>query len=266
MSNVPIDELSRRLKHYEWYHRIKVREGLYTEPKPNYYFPKVWDFIFKNLYDVDFQEKKVLDVGCRDCLFSFEAEKRGASEVIAIDNDLSRGASELLIPLFQSKIKLEQLNLYELSPKQFGSFDIILFFGVLYHLRYPFWALKKLIDCLSDGGFLFIESGMLVSKPLAEFEILYCPVEKSPYEPTSCCFFNQEALVTTLRSLDCRLIHQDTAHSKSNGVGTKKWLRFTLKTLLAKLVTSVNPENSILFAGDLMNVQRQFYVFQKIFI
>lgn len=39
-----------------------------------------------------------------------------------------------------------ELNLFDLKPETFGTFDLIILCGVLYHLRYLFWALKVLRD------------------------------------------------------------------------------------------------------------------------
>jgi 2-polyprenyl-3-methyl-5-hydroxy-6-metoxy-1,4-benzoquinol methylase len=79
------------------------------------------------LKKIDFAGKRVLDVGCRDGLFSFEAERRGAAEVIGFDNDLSAGAIELLIPYFGSKVRMERMNLLDLKPDTFGTFDVVIF-------------------------------------------------------------------------------------------------------------------------------------------
>ena len=200
-----LTELTQRMDQYKWYHLIKVADGVYTPGIAGDY-RGMWEFNLRALNDIDFTDKKVLDVGCRDGLFSFEAERRGAREIVAIDNDLSPGATELLIPYFNSKVRMYEMNLMDLTPDRFGTFDIILFFGVLYHLRYPVWGLRKLIDCLADGGTMGIETGMLVDPRYQNFEFLYCPVEDSPYEPTSCTFFNQKALDTTMRSLGCEAI------------------------------------------------------------
>jgi len=198
-------EIQTRLKQYRWYHTIEVAEGVFTESHVPH-FKEMWDFNLTRLASIDFRGKRVLDIGCRDGLFSFLAEKRGAREVIGIDNDLSNGAVEFLIPLFRSGVSMREMNLYDLSPATLGKFDIILFFGVLYHLRYPFWGLKRIIDCLADRGSLLIESGMLVAKHLQNREILYCPVERSPYsEPSSCTFFNELGLAVTLRSLNVKI-------------------------------------------------------------
>jgi SAM-dependent methyltransferase len=144
--------------------------------------------------------KRVLDIGCRDGLFSFEAEKRGAREVIGIDNDLSTAAVEFLIPFFASKVRMHALNLYDLRRDTFGTFDVVIFAGVLYHLRYPFYALKLIRDVMEDGGTLFLETAVFVDDN--RFSMLYCPVgAESPYEPTSVTFFNVKGLKDSLLTL-----------------------------------------------------------------
>jgi SAM-dependent methyltransferase len=107
------EELKAKLTDYRWYHRIEVAPGVFTESVVPH-FNEMWEFNFRCLEEVSFEGKRVLDIGCRDGLFSFHAEKQGASEVVGIDNDLSPGAVELLIPHFNSKVRMEEHNLYYL--------------------------------------------------------------------------------------------------------------------------------------------------------
>jgi SAM-dependent methyltransferase len=155
----------------------------------------------RHLKALHLKGKRVLDVGCRDGLFSFAAESMGAAEVVGIDSDLSKPAMEFLIPFFKSKVRMLQQNLYDLKAQELGLFDVILFPGVLYHLRYPFWGLKVLCDMMKPGGELLIETAIWRGDP--NNAMLFCPIENdSPYEPTSCTFFNEKGLVDTLRSLN----------------------------------------------------------------
>lgn len=216
MDKEEIETINHKIRQYTWYHNIQIAPGVHTYAVHSEYNKVIWDFILKCMENVDFNNKRVLDVGCRDGLFSFEAEKRGAKEVIGIDNDISSGALELLIPLFKSKVKMYELNLYELEPESFGTFDIILCFGVLYHLRYPIAGLKKMADCLPNNGLLVLESGMLNCKELENMELLYCPFENSPYEPTSVSFFNKAGLCATMRSIFLQLTNFYTLESISS--------------------------------------------------
>src|ERR1700689_1521816 len=88
--------------------------------------------------------KRVLDIGAWDGWFSFEMERRGA-EVLAIDatpHERFRIAHELL----GSKVEYRIDDVYSLSPDKIGRFDIVLFLGVLYHLKHPMLALDRVCE------------------------------------------------------------------------------------------------------------------------
>ena len=83
----------------------------------------------------------MLDVGAWDGWFSFECERRGA-DVVAVDCvalDTFIEAKQLI----GSKVEYLTLDVNELSAQRLGRFDIVLFFGVLYHLRHPLLGLEK---------------------------------------------------------------------------------------------------------------------------
>jgi len=193
------NQIREEIAKYKFYHIIQLTEDIFTSG--NTVALPIQEVPLKALRTLDFQNKRVLDIGCRDGLFSFEAEKLGAEEVIGIDNDLSMGAVKFLIPFFKSKVKMYVLNLLDLKPETFGMFDIILFPGVLYHLRYPFWSLKLIKDVLREGGQLIIETAVYMDDN--QKAMLFCPIgSDSPYEATSCTFFNLKGLMDSLLSLD----------------------------------------------------------------
>ena len=111
----------------------------------------------------DLTGKRVLDIGAWDGWFSFECERRGAS-VMAIDCvELATflEAKELL----GSKVDYRTLDVAELSVEKVGKFDIVLFFGVLYHLRHPLLGLEKVLEVCTDLA--LIESFVIESEPRA---------------------------------------------------------------------------------------------------
>jgi len=192
------DEIRQAISRYSFYHVIQLTDNIATPGNPDYV--PAQNLCMKYLKSLDLKGKRVLDIGCRDGIFCFAAESMGAAEVIGIDNNLSKPATEFLIPFFNSKVKMQQVNLYDFKADSFGLFDVVIFPGVLYHLRYPFWGLKVIRDVLKIGGHLLIET------PIWEGErnnaMLFCPVgEESPYEQTSCTFFNEKGLVDTLKSM-----------------------------------------------------------------
>jgi tRNA (mo5U34)-methyltransferase len=96
----------------------------------------------------DLRGKRVLDIGAWDGWFSFECERRGA-DVVAVDcveMDTFVEARQLL----ESKVEYLTLDVNELSARQLGRFDVVLFFGVLYHLRHPLLGLEKAVELSRD--------------------------------------------------------------------------------------------------------------------
>jgi tRNA (mo5U34)-methyltransferase len=140
-------EEARRLiaVHEHWYHQIEVAPGVVT--------PGIND-TQQILAALRLPERldglRVLDIGARDGFFSFECERRGA-EVVAIDS-MPPGQTGFPIAkeLVGSNVEILQRNVYELSPEEFGTFDLILFLGVLYHLRDPMLALDRIWSVSRD--------------------------------------------------------------------------------------------------------------------
>ena len=104
------EELIARLPNYRWYHVIKL-SPMFPPRGVKHFAPNAAP-VLRLMEKLSFTGKCVLDVGCRDGLFCFEAERRGAVEVLGIDSSLSIGAVELIIPHFQSKI---EMGLYDLT-------------------------------------------------------------------------------------------------------------------------------------------------------
>jgi len=190
--------LETRMKSLSFYHTIEVEPGVWTNGWPA--VVPIVEMVKRHLKSLPLTGKRVLDVGCRDGAFSFEAERLGAEEVIGFDNDLTPGVPEFLIEQLNSNVRIDSLNLFDLKPEVYGYFDVVIFPGVLYHLRYPFWGLKLIRDVIANHGVLLLETAFLVDDtPRA---MLFCPTGKeSPYEPTSCTFFNKKGLLDTLTSL-----------------------------------------------------------------
>jgi tRNA (mo5U34)-methyltransferase len=103
---------------------------------------------------------RVLDVGAWNGCFSFECERRGAREVLALSlEDPAVTGFDRLKQLLGSKVRYVNGSAYTLSPGELGTFDVILFFGVLYHLRYPLLAIDRLRSV--SAGEVFVETYVL---------------------------------------------------------------------------------------------------------
>ncbi|MEP6714400.1 MAG: DUF1698 domain-containing protein [Terriglobia bacterium] len=96
----------------------------------------------------DLRGRRVLDIGAWDGWFSFECERRGA-EVLAVDC-LELATFVEAKELLGSKVEFLTLDVNELSAQRLGRFDVVLFFGVLYHLRHPLLGLEKALELSTD--------------------------------------------------------------------------------------------------------------------
>ena len=108
----------------------------------------------------DLKGKRVLDIGAWDGWFSFECERRGAA-VTAVDCVELATFLEAR-QLLNSKVEYLTLDVNELSARRLGRFDIVLFFGVLYHLRHPLLGLEKAVELSTD--LVLIESFVIDSE------------------------------------------------------------------------------------------------------
>jgi tRNA (mo5U34)-methyltransferase len=150
-----------------WYHRIALPHGVETPG---------WAPVDAAAYRIPerLDGKRVLDVGAWDGYWSFEALKRGAREVVAIDDfsdylgvlkesdrrtwqnfDLCRE----LLGFDPERCQRHEMSVYEVSAARLGQFDVVFFFGTFYHLRHPLLALDKLGAICTDE--IYVESAIL---------------------------------------------------------------------------------------------------------
>jgi len=101
--------------------------------------------------EIPFQGKTVLDIGCWDGAWSYLAEQKGAARVLGVDDPSFRWGGldgyEYLHDHFQSKAEWVKGNVYDLPPERF---DIVLCYGVLYHLSDPLLAASNCFQAAKE--------------------------------------------------------------------------------------------------------------------
>lgn len=140
-------------EHGRWWHEIELAPGIVTPgDDSNRMKLPILDALG---LPRDLRGKRALDIGASDGYFSFELEKRGAA-VVAIDfvpETYSGFATARKI--LGSAVDYRMDNVYNLTPESYGRFDVVLFLGVLYHLRKPLAALDSIRSVMSEGAQLF---------------------------------------------------------------------------------------------------------------
>jgi len=128
----------------------------------------------------DLRGARVLDIGTWDGWFTFEMERRGAT-VVAIDN-WDNPRFRQVHAAFKSRADYRIMDVYDLTPATVGRFDIVLFMGVLYHLKHPLLALERVCAITTD---LAAIDSFILQKGLR-------PGEKLPDRPIMEFFENEE--------------------------------------------------------------------------
>lgn len=164
-----------------WYHKIDLGNGVVT---PGRDFEPVWDNIRAARRSIDYSEKRVLDIGSMEGMWAFEAEKLGASTVVATDCYCEGGFGSVLDKFLfcRSALNSSVIPCYNTSPYQLwdrldtiirgrideGSadctlFDIVQHLGVLYHLRDPLLSLSQSRSMIKTGGLLLLETAAVAN-------------------------------------------------------------------------------------------------------
>jgi len=165
----------------EWFHNIDL---LGVQTAPDHFlgdYPTVKWRKFAHAVPADLRGKTVLDVGCNAGFYSLEMKRRGADRVVGIDSDegylaQARFAAEVL----GLEIEWRRMSVYEVA--RLGErFDLVIFMGVLYHLRYPLLALDLLHEHVV-GDLLLFQSMQRGGSEVTELEPDYPFWEMSVFE------------------------------------------------------------------------------------
>jgi tRNA (mo5U34)-methyltransferase len=129
----------------DWFHNLDLC-GVRTAP--DHFlgdFPNVkWRDIAKEI-PVDLSGASVLDVGCNGGFYSIQMKQRGATRVLGVDvDDRYLNQARFAADTLKLDIEFQKLSVYAIDEIE-GQFDYVLFMGIFYHLRYPVFALDKVI-------------------------------------------------------------------------------------------------------------------------
>lgn len=168
-----LDDLRNR-----WFHSIDLGDGVVTSGQKS---AVQLASELRALGLPDLRGKTVLDIGAWDGYFSFAAERLGAARVVAVDHyvwsvdwaaaleyqavcrdkgvapepwdqlpevwkpDMLPGKAcfDAAHEMLNSRVEPVVADFMSLDAKTFGTFDVLLFLGVLYHVQDPMSALRQ---------------------------------------------------------------------------------------------------------------------------
>lgn len=164
----------KEMHQIRWFHSIELEPGIVT-PGLHTCYPSGSDYYSRRFgLPRELKGQSVLDIGAWDGLYSFEVEKRAASRVLAVDVDQSEGGNwggtkgfNFAKKILRSNVEFRPINVYELDPVKIGVFDVVMQFGVLYHLKNPLLALEN--TARVTGKYALIETAVVPRRGIYRF-------------------------------------------------------------------------------------------------
>ena len=187
-----------RIDQIQWYHEFDFPNGLKARsrlpPVEVAFHRKLWDWTRSELDKIDFTGKTVLDIGCWDGFWSFYAKQRGASRVLATDDETQNWAGSAGLDLAKELLGLSietrtDVSIYEVA--QLGErFDIVLCMGVYYHLVDPFFAFSQIRRCTHERSVVVFEGDFAMDGFVQPPQAAYLDLtdERRCFMPTLTCF------------------------------------------------------------------------------
>ncbi len=193
-------ELQAAVDAVTWYHTIDLGHGIITpgvDPTPA-------RLAVLGLPS-DLNGRSVLDIGAWDGAFAFEAERRGARRVMAVDSFCWSGAGwgtkagfECAKRVLQSRVEDREVEVMDLSPDSVGVFDLVLCLGVLYHMKHPLMALERVASVCDDQLILWTHIDLAhIEAPAMAFY----PDAELNNDPTNWCGPNPACVLGMLRTV-----------------------------------------------------------------
>ena len=147
------EELQAKAAGIQWFHSMELGHGVITSG-----YDETPKRLARMAFPPSLAGKRVLDVGAWDGFFSFEAERRGAADVLAIDSFAwhapgwsGKRGFDLAHRALGSRVRSLEVDVLEISPSRLGgTFDVVLFLGVLYHMRHPLLALERVASVTEE--------------------------------------------------------------------------------------------------------------------
>ena len=193
-------KLASEVAKISWYHTFNFGNGIVTSGN---------DDSYKRIRTLrmpeDLSGMTVLDIGSWDGFFAFEAERRGASRVLATDSFCwsgegwgSKDGFNLARKILNSKVEDLEIDVLELSPEKVGAFDLVLCLGVLYHMRDPLLALERIFSVTKRQLILDTHVDCAVNnRPM----IAFYPGNELNNDPTNWCGPNRAAVEAMLKTV-----------------------------------------------------------------
>jgi tRNA (mo5U34)-methyltransferase len=206
VSTLDLEEIRAEMDKIWWWHTMELAPGIVTPGHD----PTIQKLPTMGMPE-DLTGLTVADICAWDGFFAFEAERRGASRVMAVDHFCwskkvpwgSKAGFDFAHRVLGSKVEERFLDVLDITPENTGEFDLVMLLGVLYHMRHPLMALEKVSAITRD--MLILETHVdltLIKRPAMAFY----PGDELAHDPTNWFGPNEAAVVGMLKAVGFRKV------------------------------------------------------------
>jgi tRNA (mo5U34)-methyltransferase len=194
-------DVRREVESLRWYHTIELPGGIVT---PGEYDTR--EALRRIPFPSSLSGMRCLDVGTHDGFWAFEMERRGATDVLAIDlDDPRQGDFSEPMPVLDpealanrqararsfacaraalgSEVERRDQSVYRLDVEEVGRFDFAFIGTLLLHLRDPVAALTAIAWVLKPGGRLLVNDPVLLGMSLRHPRLAVHELQLTPGKP-----------------------------------------------------------------------------------
>ncbi len=154
------EEIQKKINKVKWFLSYEIIPGVVS--------PGIFPFdaaAYANLLGIpeNLTGMRALDVGTWDGPMAFELEKRGA-KVVALDiQNPDNTGFNIAKELKNSKVEYVEGSVYDLTRLLEGTFDLVTFLGVFYHLKHPLLGFENIASVLKMNGALYFSGECFIS-------------------------------------------------------------------------------------------------------
>lgn len=204
------DNIHHDIDGLRWWHTIEFPNGQKSDGQQKYDNDnKAARFLMPD----DLTGKSVIDFGCWDGYWAIRAKKLGATNVVATDRwnpplrtaEIALGAYN--IPYVYSGNLDEPLEVHQ-DPV----FDVVLFYGILYHLKNPFMGLWNARRCCKSGGIIIIETAIdqgPIAGIKADIPLLWLADKPYNKDPSNYCVPNELGVRQMAKHMGLKILKRD---------------------------------------------------------
>jgi tRNA (mo5U34)-methyltransferase len=217
------EQIEQRVRELgDWFQNIDLRG---VPSAPDHFlgdYPAVKWRKFADAVPNDLTGKSVLDIGCNAGFYSIEMKRRGAHRVLGVDTEpMYLGQARLAAEMLGMDIEFREMSVYDV-PRLGEKFDLVIFMGVVYHLRHPLLALDLIREHVARDLLLFqsMQRGTKEVAQVAEdydfwqtsifeqpdFPQMYFIEKRYAHDPSNWWIPNRACVEAMLRSAGFRIL------------------------------------------------------------